>query len=169
MSHQTRASYIRLISPFLSLKEESKKQPSSLGADLRCPATDCHSQQAQRGHQSWMTSCFLCSGDFSRIEAGMSAGCVIRASLECELLCLRNGCPQLQHCSCCFCSFMVSLFVGTQDNPCVQRNPGVSDGGRGGGDDGGLGDVHEEPGTGSVWIPLCLNWPFLEPERWIYN
>lgn len=87
----------------------------------------------------------------------MSAGCVIRASLEWELLCLRNGFPQLQRCSCCFCSFMASLFVGTQDNPCVQRNPGVSDGGRGGGDDGGLGDVHEEPGTGSVWIPLCLN------------
>lgn len=56
---------------------------------------------------------------------------------------------------------MQSLFVGSQDNPRVQRYPGVPDGCRGGGDYGGLGDVHEEPWTGSVQILLRLksrNW-----------
>lgn len=51
---------------------------------------------------------------------------------------------------------MHSLFVGSQDNPCVQRYLGVLDGCRGGGDYGGLGDVHEEPRTGSVQILLRL-------------
>lgn len=53
----------------------------------------------------------------------------------------------------------MSLFVGAQDNPRVQRHPGVSDRGRGGGDDGGLGDVHKEPGPGSVRILAQLNSP----------
>lgn len=54
---------------------------------------------------------------------------------------------------------MLSLFVGSQDNPRVQRYLGVPDGRRGVGNYGGLGDVHEEPWTGSVQILLRLKSP----------
>lgn len=42
--------------------------------------------------------------------------------------------------------------TGSQNNPCVQRHPGVPDSGRGGGVYGGLDHVHKEPGTRSVLI-----------------
>lgn len=56
---------------------------------------------------------------------------------------------------------MQLLFVGSQDNPRVQRYLGVPDSCRGGGDYGRLGDVHKEPWTGSVQMLLLLksfNW-----------
>lgn len=54
-----------------------------------------------------------------------------------------------------FCCRFVILsnyrFIGPQNNPRVQRHSGVSDGGGGCGDHGGLDHLHKELGTRSLY------------------
>lgn len=68
----------------------------------------------------------------------MSAGGMLRVI---TLICACNVFFFLSH---------LVVFVGAQNNPRVQRHPGVPDCGRGGGVHGGLDHVHQEPGTRSV-------------------
>lgn len=47
--------------------------------------------------------------------------------------------------------FFLTVLIGSQNNPCVQRHPGVFGCGRGGGVYGGPDHIYKEPGTRSVF------------------